>query len=147
MALLGKKTNVWGKDDLYWRFGLAELKATEYTGLTEVLFLHWSQWNHHICSGRRTLPVALTSGCHPMSPVPFCPPGGGRLWQCTQEHFNLPWLPFLQRKEKQCWYPMSFLTPCHSWQGRKAWGTDKSSGSSTLPKRNLTLSQENLVKG
>lgn len=99
---LSKKQMSGAKDDLCWRFGSAELEATECTVITEVFSLHWSLWNHHIHSWRRTWWVGLTSGCPPNCPVYFswlhaC--GESRFWQCVQGHINLPWLPF-QRKEK-----------------------------------------------
>ena len=55
----------------------------------------------------------------PSEPSSFSWPhayGRGRPWQCIQGHFKLPWLPFLQRKEKQCPYPtphpQSHATAC-----------------------------------
>ena len=60
---------------------------------------------------------------------------------------NLPWLPFLQRKEKQCLYPTSLPTPSYCWQGGKTWGAGQGgAGSTTPPKGSLTLTQGNLVK-
>lgn len=70
----------------------------------------------------------------PIEPSSFSWPhayGRSRPWQCIQEHFKLPWLPFLQRKEKQCPYPtphpQSHATACrvrsHGVQVRVALAT------------------------
>lgn len=79
---------------------LADLEATEYTGITEVLSWHRSQGNHHICSGRRTSWVALTSGCHPMNPFPSPHPMLGSVPKDTSTFLSYPFS--IEKRNSAC---------------------------------------------